>query len=186
MATPGFTFKQLIKNPSFESVFKFLGDNPNSAVLVACAIATFKGIFRPMFTMMDKESDPETKKYAAIREGLTELIAIPIYIAIPALLEKLVINKVFKNETHAQQKVIKTNAKFLAVCASTAIIPAVCNLLQPPIMAAYKKKQAEKAQFMQANNIPAPLAPNKPAFSGQIPVRSNPVAKTNYGMRVGS
>jgi len=44
---------------------------------VVMAIATIKGICRPTFTMMDKHEDYETKKYTAIREGLTEVIAIP-------------------------------------------------------------------------------------------------------------
>ena len=47
----------------------------NDALYAVLAIAMFKGIMRPTFTMMDKESDKETKKYAAFREGLTEVIA---------------------------------------------------------------------------------------------------------------
>ena len=51
----------------------------NSPTVVAMGIATAKGIFRPTFTMMDKKESYETKKYTAIREGLTEVIAIPVY-----------------------------------------------------------------------------------------------------------
>lgn len=61
-----------------DSVVTSLGKN-NKPTYVVMAIATAKGIFRPLFTMMDKTENPETKKYTAIREGLTEVIAIPSY-----------------------------------------------------------------------------------------------------------
>ena len=57
---------------------KSLGEN-NKPTYVVMAIAAVKGICRPMFTMMDKTENPETKKYTALREGLTEVIAIPAY-----------------------------------------------------------------------------------------------------------
>ncbi len=55
-----------------------LGKN-NKPTYAVIAIASVKGICRPAFTMMDKTEKPETKKYTALREGLTELIAIPVY-----------------------------------------------------------------------------------------------------------
>ncbi|HIS36021.1 TPA: hypothetical protein IAC10_05250 [Candidatus Scatousia excrementigallinarum] len=57
-----------------------LGEN-NKPTYAVVAIAAVKGICRPTFTMMDKTEKPETKKYTALREGLTELIAIPVYLA---------------------------------------------------------------------------------------------------------
>ena len=64
---------QTVKN-----ICKKLGEN-NKPTYVVMAIATVKGICRPTFTMMDKTEKPETKKYTALREGLTEAIAIPVY-----------------------------------------------------------------------------------------------------------
>ena len=61
-----------------EKICTALGKN-NKPTYVVMAIATVKGICRPLFTMMDKKENPETKKYTAIREGLTEVIAIPVY-----------------------------------------------------------------------------------------------------------
>lgn len=185
MANPGFTFKELMKKPNLESVFKFLGDNPNSAILVACLIAAFKGVFRPIFTMMDKKSDQETKKYAAIREGLTELIAIPVYIAVPLVLGKSIVNTFYKNASKVTQKAVSANVKFIAVLASTAIIPAVCNVLQPPIMDAYKKRQESKT-VLAKNNVPGVVAVNKPSFSGRNPLLTRISSKINSGMRIGS
>lgn len=164
---------EINKMPVMDRAFKFLGESKNGATLVACSIAVFKGIFRPMFTMMDKKSDPETKKYAAIREGLTEVAALPLYALTPYLVGKAV-DKFYKGPNINNAKM---NGKFLGICAATLIIPAVCNVIQPPIMKAYKKSQdAKKAKMAQVN--PPVATPNKPlqtTFSGRC----------NYGMKVG-
>lgn len=70
----------------------------NNAALVSSSIALAKGIFRPIFTMSDKKEKPETKKYTAIREGLTELIAIPIYLTSGKIAEKII--KKYENVEH--------------------------------------------------------------------------------------
>lgn len=191
------TLGQLIKKPNLGNLFKFMGDNPDSAIWVACTIALFKGVFRPIFTMRDKKSDPETKKYTAIREALTELIAIPVYYAVPKFGSKIIIDKFYKNADKVTQKAVGTNVKFLGVLASTAIIPAVCNLIQAPIMDAYKKSQDNK-KLAKFDNVTEPIAVNKPSFSGRQvippigpssrqvipPIQTS--GRGNYGMRVGS
>lgn len=170
-----------MEKPSIiQKTFKFMGDNKNSAILVACLIAGFKGIFRPIFTMQDKQSDPKTKKYAAIREFLTEVIAIPVYIAIPSIFGKIAVNSYSKANKGAinevAQKAIEANVKFLGVLASTAIIPAICNVIQPPIMNVIQKNgETKKTTITDNNSVPAVPTVNKPTFSGKI----------NYGMRIG-
>lgn len=67
-------FQNFLRN-----VCSHLGEN-NKPTYAVVAIAAVKGICRPTFTMMDKTEKPETKKYTALREGLTELIAIPVYL----------------------------------------------------------------------------------------------------------
>lgn len=177
-----FTFKELLKKPNLENVFKYMGDNSNSAIVVAVAIATFKGIFRPIFTMTDKKSDPKTKKYTALREGLTEGIAVPVYIAVPMISEGLIVNTIFKKADAVTKKAVSANVKFLAVLASTAIIPAVCNLIQPKIMGAYQKSQDSKKALA---NPPAVSTIDKPSFSGNS-LPPGGYNKINYGMRVGN
>lgn len=177
-----FSFKELIKNPSMENAFKFMGENQNSATIVTCAVAVFKGIFRPTFTMMDKKSDPETKKYAAIREGLTEVAAIPLYIAIPYAVKKVIELK-FPNSEFKDRMVM--NGKFIGLCAATIIIPAVCNVIQPPIMNAYKKRQdAKKAKLNEAQ--PQLATVKNQAQAPQVkPVQQTFKGRVNYGMKVG-
>lgn len=166
-----------MKKINLENTFKFFGENPNSAIWVATAVAAFKGVFRPMFTMMDKKSDPQTKKYAAIREALTEVIAIPIYIAVPMLGGKLIVNKFHKDASKVAKKAVEANVKFLAVLASTALIPAVCNLVQPPLMKAIQGNAAKKPEAPKTD---------KPAFTGRTNMRAySPKVSYNSNMKVG-
>ena len=185
MPNPSSKLANFMKEP-IKGAFDFFGKNPDSAIYVAVAIAGFKGIFRPIFTLRDKKSDPQTKKYTAIREALTELIAIPIYIAVPLLGKKLFVDKKFKNASDVVKKSANSNIKFWGVLASTAIIPAVCNLVQPPIMNALKKKQEAKKELAVNNNIPTVDKTNKPSFSGNSPLATKTPFKNNFGMRVGS
>ena len=70
----------------------------NDALYAVLAIAMFKGVMRPTFTMMDKKSDPKSKKYAAFREGLTEAIAFGSYIATHKLVLPLAVPLAKKQE----------------------------------------------------------------------------------------
>lgn len=185
MANIGSAFKNFTKAP-LKSTFDFLGGNPNSAVWVAVAIALFKGIFRPIFTMRDKKSDPQTKKYTAIREALTELIAIPVYATVPTLGAKFIREKWFKNESAVTQKAVNANVKFWGVLLSTAIIPAVCNLVQPPIMNWIKKKGEAKKAIAENSKMATIETTNKPSFNGAYPLSMRKSYSNNYGMRVGN
>lgn len=178
-----YQFKQLVKD-NLKNTFRFFGESDHGATIIACSIAVFKGIFRPLFTMMDKKSDPESKKYAAVREGLTEVAALPLYAVTPWIAGKLVDKFISHDTDKFAKKRIKTNSKFFAICAATLIIPAVCNAIQPPIMAAYKRKQeAKKTQIAQ--DVPKTTTLNKPSFtSNSLPVKN--LHKANYGMRVGN
>lgn len=111
-----------------KTVLEHLGKNNNPAYVVV-AIATAKGIFRPIFTMMDKKESPETKKYTALREGLTEVIAIPTYLLCGAIAGKGA--ALIKEPEKA--KIAKHNLRFLGVCmAALIVIPGACSLLVKP------------------------------------------------------
>lgn len=189
MGNLGSKLAKFMKEPIKET-FDFFGENPNSAIYVAVAIAAFKGVFRPFFTMRDKKSDPQTKKYTAMREFLTETIAIPVYIAVPLLGKKLIVDKMYQKETAVVKKAAETTVKFLAVLLSTAIIPAVCNVIQPPIMGYLKKKSAQPKEqkeldVVSESDVPPPAMINVPA----APIASSlqkPMYSTNSRMRVGS
>ncbi len=115
-----------------------IGVNPKATYPVML-IALVKGICRPTFTMMDKTEKPETKKYTALREGLTELIAIPTYYACGELSAYVAKKIKFKNMPEDVQasmtKRASKNMMFLGVCgAALFVIPALCSVAIKPIM----------------------------------------------------
>lgn len=121
----------------------------NLPVYTVAAVAVFKGILRPAFTMMDKKSDPETKKYAAIREGATELVAFPTYIAMSWLTEKFA--PAFSPNGKTMDQLLhssKSTLGFLGVCfAAVYAIPKLCNVVMPHLMKALKmEKSGEKKE----------------------------------------
>ena len=126
---------------SVKDVFKKLCENlgkSNKPTYAVIAIATVKGIARPIFTMMDKDEDPETKKYTAIREGLTEVVAIPTYWACGELTSKLA-GKM--NLAPDKKAAAEHNLMFLGVCiAALLVIPAVTSLVIKPLMKKIKSK----------------------------------------------
>ena len=81
------------------------------------SIAIAKGIFRLMFTMMDKEENYETKRYTAIREGLTEMIAIPVYYLSGVVSEFTAKNFLCRN-TLCQRKFMRTTSQVTALMKS--------------------------------------------------------------------
>ena len=175
----------------------------NSPSVVAMGVATAKGIFRPMFTMMDKKEDYQTKRYTAFREGLTEMIAIPIYylsgILSKNLAKKIAIPKNFMskdifekskgaNVSEEVQNIVKhaellakenfpkiqSNISFIGVCVSALfIIPLICSVTIKPIMAKLDKRP-------QNENV-KPKTVNKIETNNKV----NPYANVSSGMKVG-
>lgn len=173
-----------------KSALKALGKNNNPAYVVV-AIATVKGICRPMFTMMDKNESPETKKYAALREGLTEVIAIPTYLTCGALAGKGA--ALFKDP--AKSEIAKHNLRFAGVCAAALfVIPGLCSLVIKPFTDKILGKQPDKKPNTKnldiTSKVEEPALKNPIAATGKIgklPLQQ-PVSIstfTNSGMRVG-
>ena len=129
-----------------KKVFVKLGEN-NKPTYAVMAIAMVKGIARPIFTMMDEHADPETKKYTAIREFLTEVVAIPTYFACGELAGKIANKLKFDHlPTEELQKHARKNAQqnfmFLGVCtAALVVIPALASITIKPFM---ERIQAER------------------------------------------
>lgn len=134
-----------------ERAFLKLG-NLRKPIYIPMMIAAVKGICRPMFTMMDKTEDPETKRYTALREGLTEVIAIPTYFLCgeaSASLSKLFPKKMQGNAA--------TNLMFIGVCAAAlVVIPALCSVAIKPIMDLIHKKKAPEPQPLLLTGITKP------------------------------
>lgn len=104
----------------------------NNALYAVVTVAIFKSISRPIFTMMDKKADTQRKKYTALRESATEIIAIPTYIAVAKASEKLAPLFHSKKVKGSHIETTKTALGFIGVCfAGSVIIPWLCNLVMP-------------------------------------------------------
>lgn len=137
----------------FKNICLKLGEN-NKPTYVVMAIAAVKGICRPTFTMMDKKEEPKTKKYTAIREGLTEIIAIPVYWGLGEGSAKLA-NKFLPDELKAKGA---KNCMLIGVCAAALfVIPGLCSLAIKPLMDKFyhNKKGALAEKFDEISTAPA-------------------------------
>ena len=159
-----------------KKVCETIGKDSNPAYAVV-AIAAAKGVLRPLFTMMDKKESPETKKFTAIREGLTEVIAIPTYLACGALAAKGA--AFFKDP--AQAKVAKNNLRFIGVCtAGCLVIPWLCYKLIKPLTAKmFEEKSPQPTQKLDVTS-PATL----PDLNRQIPFNARKNVFNSQGLPV--
>ncbi|MBO7673307.1 hypothetical protein J6S88_07880 [bacterium] len=134
-----------------------LGES-NKATYAVVAIATAKGIFRPIFTMADKHEEKETKKYAAIREGLTEVVAIPTYIGVGKLAE--VVAGKLKGLSPEKLEVAKHNANFIGVCvAALFVIPALASIVTKPFSKKVQNKPVQEQKLdIKEHEVPEVVA----------------------------
>ncbi len=184
-----------------------LGNN-SKPLYPILAISCANGIFRPTFTMLKKGENPESKKYAALREGITEVVAMPTYfvtgilgaklgekIAVKAheanLAKKLqageVISETVKQEMKAAAiKKGQAGLGLIAICfAAGVVIPALCSVVVTPIMKKIGKKPAETPNKLdiKENAVSAPVKeiPSQPLTQINRPAFNN----WTSGMKVG-
>ncbi len=181
-------------NSGIKKVFESIGRDNNPAYAVV-AIATAKGIFRPLFTMMDKKESPETKKYTALREGLTEIIAIPTYLACGALAGK---GAALIKDVEMAKKA-KHNLRFVGVCtAALLVIPGLCSCVVKPFtdMIFHKNKKKDEPARLDISSKSENLNISKHQITQTGNISQRPVlypiyknydiaSFTNNGMRVG-
>lgn len=244
-----------------QKIFTKFGAIDSVAYIASLFIAGAKGVFRPIFTMMDKKQDPESKKYAATREGLTEVIAIPSYFVFEQVAKKLApkflsedlvqydpkdgnpvlkltkdyrtqfdsiikaqktkskelkksksayeeiqiaLNNIVKDaklekpvenlfkDYKSKLKIVNATTSFVGVGIATLIaIPALCNIVMPPVMKALKNHKKSKninntnpikTESQVVTNLnPAPnVKPNNTNI-----LNAYMAAKPNTGMKVG-
>lgn len=182
----------------FRNICIKLGEN-NKPTYAVMAIATVKGIARPTFTMMDKHEEPETKKYTALREGLTEVVAIPAYWGCGELASKIAKHMKVSPE---KQALASHNFMFLGVCAAALfVIPALASIAIKPFMGMIQgdknKKKEEQPEEEHQLDIRENAVDNKVKIvSIQQPQEFTqplqPISMSNYapvkmaGMKVGA
>ena len=99
----------------------------NKPTYTVIAVATANGIFKPISSLTDKKEKPEARKYAALREFATEVVAVPTYWLCGVGAAKIG-EKMFSKDP-VKGNITKANMMFLGVCtAALFVIPAVCSI----------------------------------------------------------
>ncbi len=100
----------------------------NKPTYAVMAVAVANGIFKPISSLTDKKEKPEARKYAALREFATEVVAVPTYWLCGVGAAKIG-EKMFSKDP-VKKNITKTNMMFLGVCtAALLVIPAVCSVV---------------------------------------------------------
>lgn len=172
---------------NLRSVITSIGKNIKPYYPVA-GVAAAELVFRPMFTMMDKKTPPETKKYTALREAVTELVAAPIYCALPILASKG--SLLIKDAQKAKRA--SHNLQVLGVwTAALLVIPGLCSLFVKPFTDKIFNKKNNASENLDVTSKPENLAPMKLPLSQTGHINNYAVKHvnissfTNSGMRVG-
>lgn len=179
-----------------------LGNN-SKPLYPILAISCANGIFRPTFTMMKKGENPESKKYAALREGITEVVAMPTYFVTGILGAKLgekiaakayeadiakrtkageVISETVKQEMKASAiKKGQAGLGLLAICfAAGVVIPALCSVVVTPVMKRIGKKPEQKTLDIKETAVKMPTV-----IRQTTPIVRPTFNNWNSGMKVG-
>ena len=173
------TFPQL-----YRTVCKKLGER-NDAIYGAVTIAISKGILRPTFTMLDKKQDKESRKYTALREGITGAIALCAYLGTHKGVEKLVKYICKKGNILNKTEEVKATMSLITISLTALfIIPGVTNAITPSIqkLIAPRKSEPLKKKAITSNNNPNFEGKNT-IYKNNYSYSANPYTK--YGMRIG-
>jgi hypothetical protein len=116
--------------------------------------------------MLDKKSPEETKKYTALREGLTELIAAPTYLVLPILAAKA--SNLLKLKDPQAVKMAKHNLQTIGTwAAALVVIPGLCSALVKPFTdKIYQKKNQKNNNEVAKLDVVSPT--EKVAVPAQI------------------
>ena len=173
-------FKNL--NKFLKHTIEKVGVNPKATYAVV-AVAWANSVFKPLSTMLEKNEKPETKKYTALREFLTECVAVPTYITCAAIAQKFA--KTMKEPNKA--KVAKANLNFIGVCtAAVFVIPALCSVVIKPMTDMIYHRGDEKSQPAKVEtSASAAIGGNKPINKSYPPYHTYSFASfRNGGMKV--
>lgn len=109
-----------------------LGEN-NKPIFTVMAIACGKGTVRPILSITDKKEKPDARKYAALRELMTEFIGVPTTLCAGLVAESLTGLIAKKGSTSYRNT--KAVLSLLGICTAAGyLVPQFCNMFMPPVM----------------------------------------------------
>lgn len=186
------TTKAVLETASKQSLFQRicnkLGEN-NKPIFTVLAIACGKGTVRPILSITDKKEKPDARKYAALRELMTEFIGVPTTLFAGLAAESLT-GLLAKNGSKSYKNV-KAVLSLLGICVAAGyLVPQFCNMFMPPVMKklmpSYDPNAGASSQPVQA---PQSKPTDKPAFKANnrfttLNVYPKPFTYFHSGMKV--
>ena len=120
------------KQPFIQKLCNRLGEN-NKPRYTVLAIACGKGTVRPILSITDKKEKPDARKYAALRELMTEFIGVPTTMTLGIIAENL--TRFIVPKKSPRYKNVRSVMSFLGICmAAGYFVPKFCNIGMPPVM----------------------------------------------------
>ncbi len=134
-------------NAISKSGFQNLIQNTTAQVSIETGL---KAAGRPAFTLMDKNVDKETRKYAATKELLYQVLCLGIYLAIIPPIFKKTSFKVFKNVCNK----LNNEKEFLKKISNGKIENCSINMFknEEGLLSLYKLSHMEKAERLDPKN----------------------------------
>ncbi|MCE3235385.1 MAG: hypothetical protein K0Q50_1565 [Vampirovibrio sp.] len=114
---------------NFMKFFHALGDEgPKTALAVIAANCLALATIRPLITLLNPHEQPAKKKYAALRESLTELIAVPVVVGM-GILFKSHVSPVFfqKQSPEINKDVIRKLSSVTGITIGNLTVPFVAT-----------------------------------------------------------
>ena len=156
-----------------------LGEN-NKPIFTVMAIACGKGTVRPILSITDKKEKPDARKYAALRELMTEFIGVPTTLCAGLAAESL--TGLLAKKGTPRYKNTKAVLSLLGICVAAGyLVPQFCNMFMPPVMKklmpSYDPNASTTTQPVKLNNnlnsigsVKTPAVPKKIATMNMYPM----------------
>lgn len=168
------------KQTFIQKICNKLGEN-NKPIYTVMAIACGKGTVRPILSITDKKEKPDARKYAALRELMTEFIGVPTTLCAGLAAESL--TGMLAKKGSVAYKNTKATLSLLGICiAAGYLVPKFCNIFMPPVM-----KKLMPSYDPNASSTPAkPTDAIKPvkvttqqSFGAVTPLQQNNITRMN-------
>ncbi len=158
--------------------FQTIAQNTDAAVKIETAL---KAVGRPAFTLVDKNTDKETRKYAAVKELLYQLLCFGIYLAIiPPIFKNggfKLAQKIFKKEglpafknakqmlayhhlayMKPEERILEKNKKFLDLITEDLVNPKDNTKLIDYLLGAQRNGKGLNKRTMEKQGLMFDLA----------------------------
>jgi len=175
---------------NFLKILQKLGnDTPKTVLAIIALMCTANATLRPMFTLLNPNEPMKRKRYAALRESLTEFLAIPVLISFALVLKNLV-SPVFiqKQLAKGDKEVLKKFFTVVGLGTGNVMVPFVATGVIGVLFKLFPSlsgKQQPAAQKQPIVKSSAPQAytytqknPNSKPYAASVPYPSYPMFRT--------